>query len=228
MLGADACVLSAVPRFDVDAIFAEERQLVDTAIEKRRLEFATGRILARRALQQLGFALGPILRGEDRGPIWPRGAVGSITHTDQICAVAVARQATLGSIGIDIEKRRGMTPRMHRMILTARERAWVEAASSPVQALRALLIFSAKEAVYKCQRPITNQYLGFHDVELVVAGDLRSFRAEVLADPVRALGLTTIEGRLEHTEEFILATTTLPTGSPIRDGPITPGEEPRR
>ena len=37
------------------------------------------------------------------------------------------------------------------------------------------ILFSAKESVYKCQYPITTQFLGFHAVELEM--DDGSFRA---------------------------------------------------
>lgn len=210
MLGPAAQVFSTIPEWDVDRLFAEERDIVEAAIEKRRREFVAGRVLGRRALTELGFAASPILRAEDRGPIWPEGAVGSITHTDRICAVAVARQSELRSLGIDIEQRRAMTPRMHRMILTDKERDWVETTDPDQTALRALLVFSAKEAVYKCQRPLSGVFLGFHDVELEVSDDLRTFRTEVLAESVRAMGIQTLQGQLAFTDDVVLAAATLP------------------
>jgi len=216
MLGPAAKVFSTIPEWDIDRLYAEELPIVDAAIEKRRREFVAGRVLGRRALAELGFAASPILRAEDRGPIWPDGAVGSITHTDRICAVAVARQSELRSVGIDIEQRRAMTPRMHRMILTEKEREWVETADPEQTALRALLVFSAKEAVYKCQRPLTGVFLGFHDVELSVDDALGVFRTEVLAGSVRAMGIQTLEGKLAYTDDVVLATTTLPPETGLR------------
>jgi 4'-phosphopantetheinyl transferase EntD len=45
----------------------------------------------------------------------------------------------------------------------------------PAAGLTGKILFSAKEAVYKCQYPITNKFLGFHAVEIEL-GD-GSFRA---------------------------------------------------
>ncbi|MBW2215557.1 MAG: hypothetical protein JRF48_14335 [Deltaproteobacteria bacterium] len=55
-------------------------------------QFTAGRVCSRIALGRLGVAATtPVLRGEDRAPIWPPGFVGTITHTDTWCAAAVAR-----------------------------------------------------------------------------------------------------------------------------------------
>jgi len=45
----------------------------------------------------------------------------------------------------------------------------------PEPGLTGKILFSAKEAVYKCQYPITTKFLGFHAVEVEI--DDGSFRA---------------------------------------------------
>ena len=85
------------------ALFPEEEALLASAIEKRRREFATGRMCAHSALQQLGYPAGAILRGSRGEPLWPEGVVGSITHCDGYRAAAVARSQEIVTLGIDAE-----------------------------------------------------------------------------------------------------------------------------
>src|SRR5262245_43336399 len=84
-------------------LYADEEALLAHAVDKRRREFTTVRVLARRLLDELGFAPAPILRDERGAPIWPHGVVGSMTHCDGFRAVAVARAAAVPTIGIDPE-----------------------------------------------------------------------------------------------------------------------------
>jgi 4'-phosphopantetheinyl transferase EntD len=126
-----------------------EEPLVEGAAQTRVQQFTAGRVCSRIALGRLGVArTTPILRGEDRAPIWPPGFVGSISHTDMWCAAAVARTEDVRAIGIDLE---------------------------PATPLKQALWRRVKESVYKCQYPLTNEFLGFHAVEVEI-GD-GTFRA---------------------------------------------------
>ncbi len=147
---------------------------MEGAAQARVEQFTAGRVCARVALGRLGVASRtPILRGEDRTPIWPPGFVGSITHTDTWCAAAVARADELRSIGIDLEPATPLKEALWRRVCTPRERDWLAGLSEP--GLTGKVLFSAKESVYKCQYPITTQFLGFHAVELEI--DDGAFRA---------------------------------------------------
>jgi len=144
-----------------------ESDAVEGAAQTRIEQFTAGRVCARIALARLGVATTtPILRGEDRAPIWPRGFVGSISHTDTWCAAAVARADDLRSIGIDLEPATPLKEALWRRVCTPKERDWLE--SLPEPGLTGKVLFSAKESVYKCQYPITTQFLGFHAVELEI------------------------------------------------------------
>jgi len=151
-----------------------EREAVVGAAQTRIEQYTAGRVCSRIALGRLGVApTTPILRGEDRAPIWPTGVVGSISHTDRWCAAAVARTEQVRSIGIDLEPATPLKESLWRRVCTPKERDWLHELSSP--GLTGKILFSAKEAVYKCQYPITSKFLGFHAVE-VELGD-GSFRA---------------------------------------------------
>jgi 4'-phosphopantetheinyl transferase EntD len=162
-------VAEGVPRLTDEAdLYAEEVAYIRAAVPQRRAEFATARVCARRGLAAMGIALVPLVPAADRAPAWPNGVVGSITHTLDYCAVALGRRPSLRSVGIDAEKIRELDDGVTDLILTDRERAWLHAPGrSPRSVLEdSLLVFSAKEAFYKCQFPVTHRFLEFRDVEV--------------------------------------------------------------
>src|ERR1700720_1454604 len=74
------------------------------ATQKRQREFLAGRWCAKQALQCLGAGSTHVAIAEDRAPIWPGGVVGSITHTGDFAAAAVAWAADVAALGIDSEQ----------------------------------------------------------------------------------------------------------------------------
>jgi 4'-phosphopantetheinyl transferase EntD len=83
-------------------------QALRHAIQKRQREFLAGRWCAKQALQCLGAGSTDVAMAEDRAPIWPDGVVGSITHTGDFAAAAVAWAADIAALGID--SNRSSTP----------------------------------------------------------------------------------------------------------------------
>src|SRR4051812_21125431 len=66
-------------------LFAEEAAPLANAVLTRRQQFTAGRQLARQAWARLGQAPVPLLNDVQRVPVWPKGVVGTITHTVQWC-----------------------------------------------------------------------------------------------------------------------------------------------
>ena len=61
-----------------------EEEAVAGAAQTRIEQFTAGRVCSRIALGRFGVATTtPILRGEDRAPIWPPGFVGTISHRSE-------------------------------------------------------------------------------------------------------------------------------------------------
>lgn len=151
-------------------LFHEEEPLVAKAIEKRKWEFRAGRHCARRACAELGMPELAILSGPDRAPLWPLGAIGSITHTGAgnraYAAAVVARSSDVRALGVDAELAEPLAEELEARVLTPRERAFVDTLDPTARGLTAMLHFSAKEAFYKCQYPLTQRFLGFQDVEV--------------------------------------------------------------
>ncbi len=149
-----------------DDLLPQELLSVARAVRKRQCEFATGRVRARALLARLGFPDAAVPVGPDRSPVWPEGVVGSISHTSDLCVVAVARQSQTGSLGIDVEPEGPLDDETLSGICTARELEGLGRLSEAGRGLAARRLFSAKESVFKCQYPVTGAMPDFRDVEI--------------------------------------------------------------
>jgi len=142
---------------------------------KRRREFATARALARAGLERyFGIHDFDLLNAEDRSPIWPDGIAGSISHSSSRAWVALV-QAGYGSVGIDGEDRDELKRELWHLTLRDEEQAYLDTLDASIRGRRALILFCAKEALYKAQYPLSGTYMGYHSlrVELEEAGALR-------------------------------------------------------
>lgn len=151
-------------------LLPEEAAHVARAVPKRQREFARGRVSARQALAELGVPGASLLVGSQREPLWPEGIVGSIAHDDRLCIVAVARSESYASLGVDVEPDAPLEPEIAARIWSPSEAEQAARRSDMTPALASRLVFSAKEAFYKCQFPLTRTFLGFKEVS-VTLGD---------------------------------------------------------
>jgi 4'-phosphopantetheinyl transferase EntD len=162
--GAVAAVLRG--QGDALLLLPAEAMHVQRAVPTRVQEFAAGRLCARRALAEFGFVDFPIKVAEDRQPMWPDRMVGSIPHTSGFCAAVVARRPAVVALGVDSEAVGGVNAEIWHRICGPLETAWVGSLPAPERAAAVALIFSAKEAFYKCQYPAARQRLDFHDARV--------------------------------------------------------------
>jgi enterobactin synthetase component D len=151
-----------------------------------RWHFRAGRECAARALAQLGVPATEVGRGPAGEPLWPEGITGSITHKGEFVSAAVARASDALGIGIDAEEIVDSTraARIAPMIVMPREVSIGGDSVSP--GLRVSLLFSIKEAVFKCLYPLVGKRFYYDALTvLVVDLDAGSFEAE-LAIPLSA------------------------------------------
>jgi 4'-phosphopantetheinyl transferase EntD len=145
-------------------LFPAEEAAIAQAVGKRRREFTSVRVCARRAL----------VPGERGAPRWPDGVTGSMTHCDGYRGCVVARTADLASVGLDAEPNDVLPARVEPVIALPAERAHIAAlAAADPGVCWDRLLFSAKEAVYKAWYPVTGRWLGFEQasIEFAVGGD---------------------------------------------------------
>lgn len=173
-------VHSAAPGEIEGALYDEEEQQIARAVEKRRAEYRAARVLARRALSELGLPPSPIVNAPDRAPIFPEGCVGTITHTRSLCLVALAHADDYLALGADVEAATPLKESLFETILRPEEQAALRELDPSDRALRAKLIFSIKEAAYKAQYPLSKRYFGFSGMRVEVQDGM--FEAEMTID----------------------------------------------
>ena len=153
--------------------YPEEVRHLKNAVPKRRNEFIVGRRCARAALAQIGISPCALPPDENRVPQWPVGAVGSISHSVDLCCAVVARSDAIACLGVDLETTTRISSGVIERITHPLERDYVK--DDPA---RGSLIFSAKEAFFKAQFPRWKKWANFDDLAFQV--DASSDRLAVL------------------------------------------------
>jgi 4'-phosphopantetheinyl transferase EntD len=181
-LPADIGLGMADPAAPPTGLWPEEA--LPKAVEKRLCEFAAGRRAARQAMSAIGIPPAAIPAGQDRAPVWPDGVLGSISHGGGACLALVAKKHTSWALlGIDIEADTSLEPELWETVLTPEERASLP--EGPAAGLQAKRIFSAKEATYKAQYPLSSTLLEFHDLAVGLERDAFTARFARPAGPLR-------------------------------------------
>ncbi|WP_267555493.1 4'-phosphopantetheinyl transferase [Rhizobium rhizogenes] len=209
-LGQAFAVAVSAPAPVDDQLFPEERTYIAGAVRRRREEFGTARVCARRALAALGVQDASLVPYADRSPRWPKGIVGSLSHCQDLCVAAVTAAPHIHGFGIDVEIDVPLDQELETMICTAGERNFVSSRSTSERGRIGKMIFCAKEAVYKCQYPLTKTFLDFQDIELELDSSLKTF---VVARAPRHREieplLRSVKGRFLLTHALIFTTATL-------------------
>jgi 4'-phosphopantetheinyl transferase EntD len=127
-----------------------EKRGIEQMAPVRFREFVAGRTAAHRAIGQLTGAVAPVPRNADRSPSWPAGLCGSLSHSRHYAIGVVARLAQYRSIGVDIEEDWRVEEDLWDQVLTPAERDWLGGLPPSAAQRAAALMFSAKEAYFKC------------------------------------------------------------------------------
>lgn len=171
------CVAASDPCEATAAPDASEAASLRGAVPRRVMEFHAGRAAARRAMESLGVAVRPVPMAPDRAPLWPPGVTGSISHSATACVAVVGHSHTWAGIGVDLEEAIPLDPLLVAEICTRAEQGWLGQQPQEERGLMAKLIFSAKEAVYKAQYPVTQTVFGFDALGILVNRDQSRFIA---------------------------------------------------
>lgn len=158
---------------DAGELYPQERDEMTTFGEKRRSEFAAGRLCSKIALAEFGIVKFPLQINDDRRPCWPDGIVGSISHTHDYCAALVARATDASSIGFDVERTGRIEEELWDVLFSPREQERLRALPFARRAVNATIVFSAKESFYKCHFASSPAWLDFTDVEIDISPGAR-------------------------------------------------------
>ncbi len=183
-----------------NVLLPEERSVTTNFSEKRLVEFSLGRACAHEILSTLGYADFPVRMAETRQPVWPKDLVGSISHTGDIAVCVIAPAQEVAGIGVDIETLAQESFDLLEEVMSETERTTLLVTSGERPHL-AKLLFSAKEAVFKCQFPLTGKWLEFKEVNLVLDFTNRVFSTQI-ETPSRSLALT---GTWDISDQHILS-----------------------
>ena len=149
----------------------DEWEDIAAAAPARQKEFVAGRLLARTLGETLGLPPAPLRRAEDRSPVWPSDRTGSLSHCDTLCAAAVGKRRAILSVGVDIETIGRVEQKLWPALFTEKEVDYLNSLAQERVAVETTLFFSAKESFYKCQYPLTQDWVGFQDVEVARTND---------------------------------------------------------
>lgn len=148
------------------ALTDDEKKKADTIkAEIRREEFVRSRLL----LRSLTKAKSSFLPDAENSPGWPEGMCGSITHKNGHVAVCTESTQSFNAIGIDSENAEKDISHLQEKICTENDLKVVERickASHISRGSLIALIFSAKEALFKCHYPLGKKMFWFHDAEV--------------------------------------------------------------
>ena len=154
------------------------------AVPKRRVEYCAGRYCAREALRLCSptHAELEVGRGAHGEPLWPPGIVGAITHTHEFASAAVALKSDAHALGLDAERVTHLSADVLEYIAVPAEIAALTLTSQMSEESVASVVFSAKEALFKCLYPEVQRYFDFRDAVIETLHASGTFSARLLVE----------------------------------------------
>ncbi|MDE0109309.1 MAG: 4'-phosphopantetheinyl transferase superfamily protein [Bryobacterales bacterium] len=183
-------VLTAASRVATDHApsLLAEAAVLGSVTSFRRNAFATSRRLARELVAEAGCEGAAIGRGADGAPIWPSGLCGSFSYKEEWCAVAVAKSVPGSALGIDVERIEDVPCHAWEDIVSPQELQRMSRHGVLPLPQLVNLAFTAKEAYFKAQCPITGDAeLEFRDVELGIDSTSGQFSLAPLPPGLRVV-----------------------------------------
>lgn len=206
LLGSSVSVAAEDPATRALGLWPTEATAMARAVDRRCREFAAGRRAARRALALLEHPACALPMAADRAPVWPTGLCGSISHGGGACAAVAARQDRHAALGLDLEPDADLPSDLLDHICRPEERVALLRTGHPLRQARRL--FSAKECAYKAQYALSQSFLDFDALQVVLTetGFVATFQVSVPGFPAGSR----LTGRQGTAQGLILSALTLP------------------
>ena len=146
--------------------------------DQRKIEFIMGRICAKEALDKMSrpgekessLRETTIGMNDDRSPSWPKGAVGSITHSPIGVMACAGKVEDFLSLGLDLEclNRSDSLNKIKNRVFTGADNLLYKKLPKGFEGSELIgLVFSAKESLFKCLYPLAKTYFYFEDAEMI-------------------------------------------------------------
>jgi 4'-phosphopantetheinyl transferase EntD len=170
LFSSHACLFEVTPLtvhdFHVhEILFTDE---IKGSVAKRQCEYFAGRFCAQQALKKLNINHS-VSKGKLGMPIWPADIQGSISHAHPMAAAIVTNQKNY-YLGLDIEKVIESEEELSSIISLVCNLDEFHQLTKicPLSNFQlATLIFSAKEAFYKCLCPIVKFFFDFSFASII-------------------------------------------------------------
>lgn len=159
----------------------------------RQPSFVGGRIALRKACEQLGHQVPPILPTARGAPSLPPNLAGSVSHKRDL-AIGMVGSSAHGNLGVDLEDYGPARLGIADSVLRSEELAAVAHLPEARRWIAILVRFSLKESIYKAVDPHVHRYVGFH--EALVEPDLQG-AARIVLHLANGEGPFEAEGRYD-------------------------------
>ena len=153
------------------------------ASSQRRQEFVAGRYCVFNAARAIGLELETLPISAERGPVWPAGVIGSISHSKKLAIGCIGEVGQFRSIGIDTEEvfsNQTIKDIMEAIALDSEIAFITKEIPTRAKALAFTIVFSAKEALFKAIHPLCKQFIDFQEVKMTsLSLESKTFTLEV-------------------------------------------------
>lgn len=146
------------------ALLEEESLSISARVLSQRRASGACRIVGRELLRRLGHVGCAIAKNPSGSPRWPAGIAGSLAHDESVAVAAVGRRRDVSTVGIDVEPAKPLPDGLLKLISSPLERSKLD--DDPLQGL---MLFAAKEAVYKAAYPLDHMFLDYSDIQVDLA-----------------------------------------------------------
>lgn len=134
----------------------------------RAAEFLAGRYLSALCLNSLQSKITSVAVGLNREPIFPKGFIGSISHSHGFVICMVSKQTQHAVSGIDVEYMlEGVTcGDIYAYVINTSEQFLIDKETHSPN-LIVTLFFSIKESVFKALFPFLNKFFDFNALSII-------------------------------------------------------------
>jgi 4'-phosphopantetheinyl transferase EntD len=195
---SQVAVCFSAERPDRAELHPEELPSTTKMVAARKLEFGHGRSCARAALVSLGLPAIAIPMGSNREPVWPGEVVGSISHTGDSAAAVTALHSKLDGLGLDMETDEPLGADLIAMI--CRDDEHIAGDGS-----QAKLLFSIKEAIYKCIYPSVREFVDFLEMKVILDATTQRFTAQACTPSCEPELIARLEGAYRMANGLVLS-----------------------
>jgi 4'-phosphopantetheinyl transferase EntD len=161
---------------------------IQHSVNKRQADFLAGRYAAKSILTQFGINNIDVPIGVHRSPVWPKNINGSISHTHDRAICIASTNYAHKFIGCDIELLISNQTRVEigDSIIDNYEKEILIKAFNDVN-IAYVIVFSAKESLFKALYPTVNEYFDFDTAQLVDI-DIKNQRFKIkLVKPLHSI-----------------------------------------